>query len=163
VRSACAGEGLDETVGDLRGFLVRDKVAGAGDGDHGRVRAFFERAPFGAGEPAVAFFRVHDPGWHSRAAQPGGERVVTAVLDAEVLGWRRAARSCPAAPEPARPRASPSAPCCSPPATEPPPPRTWRRHGGGRQHMPSRSWRSCPRYRPARTARSPARPPRTSS
>src|SRR6266581_1390859 len=78
--SACAGERFDEIVGDLVGLLVRDEVAGAGDGDHGRVRALFERAPFSVGDPAVALFRVHDPGWHASTAQPCGGRVVTAEV-----------------------------------------------------------------------------------
>ena len=70
-------EGIEEEAGDPLRLLVRDEVAGAGDGDQRRARARHERGPFLAGEPAVALLRVHYPSWDASVAESRRWRVVT--------------------------------------------------------------------------------------
>lgn len=70
-------EGIDEEAGDPLRLLVRDEVAGAGDGDQGCARACLERGPFVCGEPAVALLRVHHPSWYASVAESCRWRVVT--------------------------------------------------------------------------------------
>src|SRR4051812_8143988 len=61
---------LDDDLGDLVGYLVRQEEHRARDGHQVCVRARLEGAALIVGEPAVALLGVDDPGRHARMAQP---------------------------------------------------------------------------------------------
>jgi hypothetical protein len=63
-------ERLDDELGNQRGLLVGREVARAGKGDHAYPGTRLKRAPFIAGDPAVAAFAMDYPGWHVGLAEP---------------------------------------------------------------------------------------------
>jgi hypothetical protein len=63
-------ERLDDELGNQRGLLVGREVARAGKGYHAYPGTRLERAPFIAGDPAVAAFAMDYPGWHAGLAEP---------------------------------------------------------------------------------------------